>query len=96
MNGTHETPFRLWAMPAVVWIALMLLLAATVTSAYVPLGAFNSAINLVIAAIKVVLVALFFMRLKSSNALIRLAAITGLFWLSILFVLSGADYLTRQ
>jgi cytochrome c oxidase subunit 4 len=83
-------------MPGLVWFALLVLLAATVSSAYVPLGAFNSVINMIIAAIKVSLVLIFFMKLRSSSALVRLAAGAGLFWLMFMFALTATDYFTRQ
>lgn len=45
------------------WIALLALLALTVTLAYLPLGAFNFAATMLIAAIKATIVAAFFMEL---------------------------------
>jgi cytochrome c oxidase subunit 4 len=82
-------------MPVLVWVALCLLLATTVASAYVPLGLFNSVINLVIAALKAALIAVFFMNLSHSSALVRLAAAAGVFWLSFMFILAASDYLSR-
>jgi caa(3)-type oxidase subunit IV len=79
-----------------VWLALLMLLAATVGSAYIPLGIYNSVINMTIAGIKVALVAVFFMKLKSSSPLLRFAAGAGIFWLIFMFALTGSDYLTRQ
>jgi cytochrome c oxidase subunit 4 len=77
------------------WVALMLLLAATFVAAHFRLGPFNPAVALAIAAAKAVLVALFFMHLKRSSALIVLFALVALLALAILFGLSGADYATR-
>ena len=82
-------------MPVAVWGALMILLALTVGSAYIPLGPFNIAINLSVAAIKDVLIAIFFMKLNKSAPLLRLAAVAGLFWLTLMFILTGSDYLSR-
>jgi cytochrome c oxidase subunit 4 len=96
MRIAEDSALRIWLVPTAVWVALLLLLATTVGSAYVPLGIFNSIINLVIAAVKVVLVMVFFMNLRSSSALLRLAALCGLFWLAFMFVLTAADYFTRQ
>jgi cytochrome c oxidase subunit 4 len=93
MNGEI---LQLWRMPLIIWAALLLLLAATVGSAFVPLGPFNAIINIGIAAAKTVLVLLFFMKLRSSSALLRLAALAGVFWLSFMFMLTASDYLTRQ
>jgi cytochrome c oxidase subunit 4 len=96
MNATVHSALRIWFGPGLVWLALMALLAATVGSAYVPLGIFNSIINMLIAAIKVSLVLLFFMQVKSSSATIRLVSGAGLFWLVLMFSLTASDYLTRQ
>lgn len=79
-----------------VWLLLLLLLAATAGSAYLPLGAWNSVANLAIAAVKALLVAVFFMHLEDAGALVRLAAAIALFMLTLLFSLGAADYLTRQ
>lgn len=96
MNEHSTSALRLWIRPSLVWLALLLLLAATVGSAYVPLGAFNTAINYIIAAGKAALVFIFFMHLNRSPASVRLAAMTGLFWLTFLFSLTFSDYLTRD
>lgn len=96
MRPMQDETLRIWVVPTAVWFALLVLLAATVGSAYVPLGALNSVLNLAIAATKVVLVMVFFMNLGSSSALLRLAALCGVFWLTFMFVLTAADYLTRQ
>ncbi len=96
MRNAANDALRLWIVPGAVWLALLVLLAATVGSAYVPLGIFNSIVNMVIAAAKVALVMLFFMTLRSSSALLRLAALAGIFWLVFMFVLTAGDYMTRQ
>src|SRR5881394_2214003 len=51
-----------------VWASLMGLLLATLASAYMPLGAFNSLVNLAFAAAKAMLVAWFFMRWRIASA----------------------------
>ncbi|HSN20070.1 MAG TPA: cytochrome C oxidase subunit IV family protein [Usitatibacter sp.] len=78
------------------WLALMALLAATFTLAHFRLGAANTAVGLAIAAAKVALVGLFFMHLRRASALIAIFAVATLFWLAILFGLSGTDYATRR
>ncbi|MGE5523821.1 MAG: cytochrome C oxidase subunit IV family protein [Rhodospirillaceae bacterium] len=80
---------------AAVWLALIALLAVTCASAFLDLGPWNSIANLGIAAVKVLLVALFFMHLKTGSALIRIYAVTAVFALSLLFALSFTDYETR-
>jgi cytochrome c oxidase subunit 4 len=77
------------------WLALMLLLAATTASAFVPLGSANIVISLGIAVAKALIVLLFFMELRASRALVRAFAAAGFFWLLIMIVLTGADYWHR-
>ncbi len=91
----QESAIRLWLKPALVWFALMVLLATTVGSAYVPLGIFNGIINMTVAAAKVALVMLFFMKVASSSPLLRLTSVAGLFWLILMFSLTAGDYFTR-
>jgi cytochrome c oxidase subunit 4 len=78
-----------------VWIALMVLLLLTFGSAYLKLGAWNSTINLAIAVAKALLVAIFFMHLRSASTMLRIVAGSALFTLALLFVLSHSDYATR-
>lgn len=78
-----------------VWAALMVLLLLTFGSAYLKLGTWNSAINLAIAAVKALLVAAFFMHLRSASSMLRIVAATALLTLALLFGLSRPDYATR-
>ena len=78
-----------------VWAGLLTLLALTLGSAYVPLGWLNSVINLAIAVAKALLVMIFFMHLRSSHYVLRLAAAAGFFWLAILIGLTLTDFLAR-
>ncbi|HEX8989793.1 MAG TPA: cytochrome C oxidase subunit IV family protein [Rhodocyclaceae bacterium] len=75
---------------------LLLLLALTTASAYVPMGAWNGIANLAIAAAKAGLVAFFFMHLREAAAIVRLAAGVALLMLAIFLTLSSVDYLTRH
>jgi cytochrome c oxidase subunit 4 len=77
------------------WLALMILLAATTASAFVPLGTANLFISLAIAVGKALIVLLFFMELRSSRALVRSFAAAGFFWLMIMIALTTADYTHR-
>ena len=84
--------------PKIYWrtcVALMLLLALTWSIGYVDLGMFNVIIALAIAIIKALLVALFFMHIKGSSRLLRLAATVGVIWLLIMLSLTLSDYFTR-
>ena len=78
-----------------VWMALICLLLITLGSAYVPIGWLNSAINVAIAAAKALLVAFFFMHLRSAHYMLRIAAMAGFFWLAILIGLSLTDFAVR-
>jgi cytochrome c oxidase subunit IV len=87
--------WRLWKGPVVVWLILLVLLAASTAAAYWPLGAWNAPINLVIAAVMVGLIVTFLMGLRSSTALIHVVAAAGIFWSVFMFSLTFADYWTR-
>jgi cytochrome c oxidase subunit 4 len=79
----------------VVYVALLLLLALTVEAARHDLGHWNFAVAALIAAVKALLIALYFMHVRDSTSLIKLVVAAGLLWLCILFSLSLADYWTR-
>ena len=85
----HQTSY------IVTWLALMLCLLATLGSAYVPMGMWNTVANTAISCAKAVLIAMFFMHLRGASALLRIAALAGLLWLAILFGLSWSDFGTR-
>jgi cytochrome c oxidase subunit 4 len=78
-----------------VYLALLLLLAATIGVAFVDLGFLNPLIAVTIAIIKAVLVILFFMHVRGSSQLTRVFVLAGFFWLLILVGLTFTDYLTR-
>ena len=78
------------------WLALILLMLASLGSAYLKLGPWNGVTGLAIATIKALIVAWLFMRLRESGPLIRLVAIAGLGLWSIQIALSGVDYATRS
>jgi len=79
-----------------VFLALMILAAATAGISHVDLGVFNTIVALVIAFVKAGLVALFFMHVRESRRLIWLVIFGALVWLTILLGLTAADYLTRS
>lgn len=94
MDARHSevTPKRTYIF---VYVALLLLLGATIGAAYIDLGVWNSVVAVTIAVVKAVLVILFFMHVKYSGDLIRLYVLAGFFWLALLVGLTLADYLTR-
>jgi cytochrome c oxidase subunit IV len=78
-----------------VWAILLALTGVTTAVAYVDLGAFSVVTALVIAVVKMLLVALFFMHIRYSSKLTKLVVLGGLLWLAILLVLTLADFATR-
>jgi len=78
-----------------VWAALLIFTIVTVGVAAIELGPFNAVVALTIATIKALLVLLFFMELRWSTALTKLAVISAIFFLFILAGLTLSDYLTR-
>jgi cytochrome c oxidase subunit IV len=77
------------------WLALLALLALTVTLAYAPLGEFNAVVALGIGTTKAAIVAAVFMELRHRGPRTFLFAGAGLFWLGILLWLGMMDFLTR-
>ena len=68
----------------------------TYKAAYIELGRLNAAVALIIATIKALLVALFFMHIKGAHEkLLKLVVISTIFFLILLLALSLADYGTR-
>jgi cytochrome c oxidase subunit 4 len=77
------------------WLALLALLALTVTMSYVPLGAGNAVVALSIGSLKAAIVAAIFMELRYRGAMTFIFAGAGLFWLGLLLWLGMMDFLTR-
>jgi cytochrome c oxidase subunit 4 len=81
---------------AFVFVALLALTALTTLVAEVDMGPLNVAVALLIAVIKMLLVALFFMHLRHSPVLTKVMVCGGLLWLFILMVLTMADFVSRN
>ena len=77
------------------YIGLLTLLAITVASTFVPLGAGNSLINLAVAAAKAALIGAVFMHLRQSSALVTLCVATLALWICLMYGLTLNDYFTR-
>jgi cytochrome c oxidase subunit 4 len=88
-----EIPVRSYV---VVYIALIALVAATTGLAFVNLAPWSVAIALGIAALKALLVILYFMHVKISSRLTRVFVVVGFYWLALLFGGSLGDLLTRS
>lgn len=83
----HILPFKVYVS---VLLALLVLTVITVAAAQVDFGAFNMVIAMLIASIKALIVALFFMHLKYENPLTWLYAFFPIF---LLFLLIGGLFL---
>lgn len=94
--STRTSLQNAWRRNGLIWIALLLLLALTTGTAFLRLGAANSAINLAIAALKTLLVVLFFMHWRQSRPLTRLVAPVALLMIMVLFGLASTDFETRD
>jgi len=79
-----------------VFVALIVLAAATTAIAYIDLGPYNTVVALAIASIKACLVGLFFMHLLYTQGLTRIVVLAGFFWLALMVSFTLADVFTRQ
>lgn len=95
-DSQGQRPVHLWRRPTAVWLALVLLGLASLGSAYISLGVFNTPVKLAIAAVMLLLLWLFLMDLIASEVLVRLIAVAGVLWLSFMFALTFTDYLSRS
>jgi cytochrome c oxidase subunit 4 len=79
-----------------VWAALMALMILTAGLSRINLGEWSTVVALVIAAIKALLVILFFMHVRyESQKITWVFVIAGFFWLAILLLLTMTDYMSR-
>ena len=79
-----------------VLVSLLALTALTVLAAEIDFGhPWSDAVALAIALAKASLVVLFFMHVKGSTPLIKLAAAAGFFWMLIFFAFILSDILER-
>lgn len=76
-------------------LALLVCTGTTVAVSYVDLGVFNAVVALAIACIKMMLVVLFFMHVKYSTKLTKLAVVSGIFIFLGLISMTMADYISR-
>ena len=80
-----------------IWLYLFILTGAEVLFAFeMPISQLVKILCLmVLAVVKALLVALFFMHIKGSSRLLHLAATVGIIWLLIMLTLTLSDYFTR-
>lgn len=96
MSEPSRNRAHLWRGPLLAWAVLIVLAAINLGSAYLPLGAGNLALNLLLAAVMAMVLAIFLMDLRNAKTLVRIVAVTGLFWMIFLFALTFSDYLSRR
>ena len=92
---TREERRHVILAPLLVWLELLALLGATIAYAYVPGAPVKVEVALMIGAAKAGLIAILFMQLRRASGLVRMAAVAGLCWASLLYLFAFADYLTR-
>ncbi len=92
----RRAQMRLWKEPVLAWLALAVLFGLTLGSAYLPLGAGNVTVNMLIAAVMIAVLVIVLMDLRNSKPLIRIIAAAGLFWTILMFALTFNDYLSRH
>jgi cytochrome c oxidase subunit 4 len=91
MSG-HVAPKRMYVA---VFLALLAGTGLTVAAAFVDMGTMNNVVMLGIAGIKASLVILFFMHVRWGTRLSWVFAMSGFFWLLILFGVTMTDYMSR-
>ena len=84
--GTYRTVFT----------ALIVLTAVTVTVAFIDLGVLNNVVALGIACLKATLVLVYFMHLRYSSTLTRVAVATGGIFFVLLVAFTMSDAITRE
>ncbi len=92
MTGPHLVPKRIYYL---IFTALIVMTAITVWVAFHDWGFWNTPIALGIAVFKGTLVVLYFMHLRYSTRLTQVVAVSGFFWLLILFAFGMSDYISR-
>jgi len=78
-----------------VFLALIALTAITVAVAFLNLGMMNNVVALGIATVKATLVLLYFMHVRHSSTLTKVAIAGGIVFFAILVVFTLSDTLTR-
>jgi cytochrome c oxidase subunit 4 len=80
---------------AIVWLALIGLLALTVAGSFTVTGVASTAVSFGVATAKVALIFWFFMQLRTEKGLVRVFAVGAIAWLLILLTFATIDYTTR-
>jgi len=93
MSAHIITPVRTYVT---IFLALLVLTAATYFVATQDFGWMNTPIALAVALLKASLVVIYFMGVRYNTPLTKVVVVGGFFWLFILFGLTLNDYLTRS
>ena len=93
MSAHIITPVRTYVT---IFLALLVLTAATYLVATQDFGWMNTPIALAVALLKASLVVIYFMGVRYNTPLTKVVVVGGFFWLFILFGLTLNDYLTRS
>src|SRR5688572_20035816 len=93
MSHAPITPVRTYVA---VFVALLVLTAATYVVATFDFGWLNTPVALAVAVLKASLVIIYFMGVRYNTPLTKVVVVAGFFWLFILFGLTLNDYLTRS
>jgi cytochrome c oxidase subunit 4 len=88
----HIAPKSMYYM---VFLALVAGTILTYFAALFDMGPLNNIVMLTIACTKATLVVLFFMHLRWGTRLTMVVAVSGFFWLLIMFSITMSDYLSR-
>jgi cytochrome c oxidase subunit 4 len=94
-HAEHEHHIVSPKVYVVILFALLVGTAATVWASFIDLGAWSPVVALFIATTKAMLVVLFFMGVKYSTKLTKLAVISGIFLFLGLISMTLADYMSR-
>ena len=78
-----------------IFVALLVLTAATYVVATYDFGFLNTPIALAVAILKASLVVIYFMGVRYNTPLTKVVVVSGFVWLVIMFGLTLNDYLTR-
>jgi|ADurb_Ile_03_Slu_FD_contig_21_2088200_length_484_multi_2_in_0_out_0_2 cytochrome c oxidase subunit 4 len=93
LNTSSTKAYRTYIL---VWLALLVLTVVTWLVSYVHLGMLNVTVAMLIASMKALLVALFFMHLRYENRLLWAFAIIPLGFLTLIIGGTLADVLLRD
>ncbi len=95
-NPQHVHDHIISPLLQIIIFACLLALTLIITlTAYIPMGILNPIVTIGGAAIKALLVILFFMHVLSQSRLIKATVFSGFFILGVLVVMSGSDYISR-